>query len=127
MKYTFIMRNKFIELLHNQNCPSPYLCDATCKYAHLQNCYAERVADHLIANNAIILPCKIGDTVYVILNGSIYQTEIIRIKYEEEAENYGKFIRERVYAIIDNVEIEFNFGDFGKIIFFTKEEAEQVF
>jgi hypothetical protein len=55
----------------------------------------------------------------------ILQTEIIRVKYEEEAENYSKFIRERVYAVLCNVEREFDFSDFGKTVFLTREEAEQ--
>ena len=63
---------------------------------------------------AIVPPCKVGDTVYVLSNGMIMQTKVIEVKYQEEAENYGKFIRERIYAVICNVLREFNFSDFGK-------------
>ena len=83
------------------------------------------IADHLIESGVIVLPCKVGDKVYVLSNGMILQTEIIRVKYEEEAENYSKFIRERVYVVLCNVEREFDFSDFGKTVFLTKEEAEQ--
>jgi hypothetical protein len=83
------------------------------------------IADHLIESGVIVPPCKVGDKVYVLSNGMILQTKIIRVKYEEEAENYSKFIRERVYVVLCNVEREFDFSDFGKTVFLTKEEAEQ--
>lgn len=49
-------REKLIELLNKQSCPSPLLCDKNCKYAHLQTCYPERVADHLLANEVGFVP-----------------------------------------------------------------------
>jgi hypothetical protein len=118
-------RDRLVNLINQDNCPSPFMCSNECKYAHLKNCCGDRLADHLIENGVIVLPCKVGDTVYVLSNGMILQTEIIRVKYEEEAENYSKFIRERVYAVLCNVEREFDFFDFGETVFLTKEEAEQ--
>ena len=50
------MKNKFIALLNN----------ITAKYYH--SCWAntDKIADYLINNNAVLMPCNIGDTVYSI-------------------------------------------------------------
>ena len=87
--------------------------------------FAEEIANAVIADGWMKLPCKVGDSIYVLSNGMIHQSKIIRVKYEEEAENHGKFIRERIYAVICNVKREFNFSDIGKTVFLTREEAEQ--
>ena len=31
---------------------------------------AEQIADHLVANNVIVLPCKLGDTVWIVRKSS---------------------------------------------------------
>ena len=87
--------------------------------------FAEEIANSILADGWMRLPCRIGDTIYVLSNGMIHQAEVLKVKYEEEAENHGKFIRERIYVVICNVLTEFNFSDFGKTVFLTKEEAEQ--
>lgn len=43
-------RERLIELLKNDNCPSPFICDANCKYINSENCWAERTADFLLEN-----------------------------------------------------------------------------
>lgn len=50
-------RERLIELLKNDNCPSPMLCDKNCKYAELKRCYEARTADYLLANGIIVTPC----------------------------------------------------------------------
>ena len=73
------------------------------------------LADHLIANGVIVLPIKIGDTVW----------------HKEE-----KYILDsyKVNFITPNIEIGascisrdiiFTFDDIGKTVFLTKEQAEQ--
>ena len=87
--------------------------------------FAEEIANAIIADGWMKIPCRVGDTIYVLSNGMIHKTEVIKVKYEEEAENHGKFVRERIYAVMFNVLQEFNFSDIGKTVFLTKEEAEQ--
>lgn len=57
-------RERLIEILKLDPCPSPYLCDENCKYANLKQCYEERTADLLLEHGVIVPPCKVGDTVY---------------------------------------------------------------
>lgn len=57
-------RERLIEILKFDPCPSPYLCDENCKYANLKSCYEERTADLLLEHGVIVPPCKVGDTVW---------------------------------------------------------------
>lgn len=41
-------RERLIEILKLDTCPSPYLCDENCKYANLKQCYEERTADYFL-------------------------------------------------------------------------------
>ena len=54
-------RERLIELLKNYNCPSPFICDANCKYINSGNCSTERIADLLLENGVIVLPVKLGE------------------------------------------------------------------
>ena len=87
--------------------------------------FAEQIANSILADGWMKIPCRVGDTIYILSNGMVHQTEVIKIKYEEEAENHGKFVRERIYAVMFNVLQEFNFSDIGKTVFLTREEAEK--
>lgn len=52
-------RDKLIQILKNQNCPSPMLCSPECKYIDSADCYAERLADMLIENGVeVVIRCK---------------------------------------------------------------------
>ena len=122
------MRDRLIELLDKQSCPSPLLCDKNCKYAHLQTCYAERVADYLLANGVIVPPCKMGDKVFYVNevcdeNANEYLDisagEVISFSMQKEGLwMYCRYEDGLTYwhLVAD---------DFGKTVFLTKEEAEQ--
>ena len=128
-----IERERLIELLikgNNQPCGNgnPWednYCKG-CEYENEKDCRVLQLADYLLEKlNAICPPCEVGDTVYVLSNGTIIKTEVIKVKYEEEAENHGKFIRERIYAVVGNVLQEFNFSDIGKTVYLSEKEAEK--
>lgn len=44
------VREKLVELLKTNACPSPFMCDPTCKYYGLGDCFLDRFADYLIAH-----------------------------------------------------------------------------
>lgn len=86
--------------------------------------YAEVYADYLLANGVIVPPCKVGDTVYFV------------VEFDEDCKCYVD--KGRVYAIIQNentlwLSVRYLSGlrydhtpnDFGKTVFLTKEEAEK--
>ena len=83
----------------------------------------QRYEDLAEQGRLIELPCAVRDTVYTFAFGKVVTGEIVNIKYECEAENYGVFIRERITTIGD-YSTTFDFWDIGKTVFLTREEAE---
>lgn len=75
------------------------------------------IADFMLDYGVVVLPCKIGDTVYVpypALN-SVEQFPI------ESIEIY----KSSTVFCTDTCNVEFNASDFGKTVFLTREEAEK--
>lgn len=81
------------------------------------------------------LPCKVGDTVYVVtspfnvfddieydenMKDEVYESYVSSVSFYESGEQY------RIYAKVTNhfIGVYFRECDFGKTVFFTKEEAE---
>lgn len=112
------MRDRLVNLINQDNCPSPFMCSDKCKYAHLKNCSGDRLADHLIENGVIVLPCKVGTELFL----SDYLNVHHRLK------EY-KFCGDRIVMIIECWEWQRTctrfLEEFGKTVFLTKEEAEQ--
>ena len=48
------VREKLVELLKTNACPSPFICDQACKYYGYGDCFPYRFADHLIANGVTV-------------------------------------------------------------------------
>ena len=70
------------------------------------------LADHLIDNGVIVLPCKIGDTVY----------RICKRKYD--VDGYGmQFIED--WGIVTNAFSLGMYHEIGKTVFLTREAAEE--
>lgn len=93
-------RDRLIELL-----------DTNCGY--VDEVRADELADHLIENNVMVLPCKVGDTVYILSDNEIFEC----------------FLKDILtYKALDyKLEISRNFN--GEIngkqtVFLTKEAAE---
>ena len=76
----------------------------------------EQVADYLIANGVIPLPCKVGDTIYRC-------GDPIKKVYEWEIEHIEIYFDEIVF--VDDSDNVFTADDIGKTVFLTREEAEK--
>ena len=127
------MRDKLIELLSGKSIDT--VADV------------EYVADELIANGAILPPCKVGDTVYVITNkipcyACISCTNLCHkmCPYPDRGNlvvktakvrsiEIGKFYKIRVEIeedqVTDSYDHTYWFCDIGDTIFLTREEAEK--
>lgn len=121
-------RERLIELLKNDNCPSPFICDANCKYINSDNCSAERRADYLLENGVIVPPVKISDTVYT--NCSMqgwylrskdrpYKAKVVYMGING-TKNYMNVVYEKGEYMLS-----FDFDKIGKTVFLTREEAEK--
>ena len=109
-------REKFIETIRKS------MCGVVMSYT--AKVLAEKAADALISEGAMFPPCKVGDTVYFIV--------------EDEMEEDKKYITSQrindvstrgIYLSTSIVEENCNdfepYSEFGKTVFLTKEEAEQ--
>ena len=48
------VREKLVELLKTNVCPSPFMCDPACKYYGFGDCFPDRFADYLIAHGVMV-------------------------------------------------------------------------
>ena len=89
--------------------------------------YEEAIADNLLENGVVVLPCKVGDKVYSVVFKSNYINESTVVGF-----HLGKFPdlrghRRKEYLVcytsyvLRHIEIE----QIGKTVFFTREEAEK--
>lgn len=74
---------------------------------------AEFIADYLLANGGVVIPCKVGD--------KIYQTDFVRL-YESTI-NEMTFTANKTIYVTENV--VFDERAIGKTVFLTREEAER--
>jgi hypothetical protein len=110
-------KDMFVELILDEGIFDKQECDLCTKDDYCQICGAECLADHLIENGAIVPPCKIGDTVYIIGVATLQMLErkVIGVYFYEEG----------ISLALDNgmvVDVE---QQFGETVFRTKEQAEQ--
>ena len=81
------------------------------------------MADYLLENCVVVLPCKVGSIMYVIHPDTKQIYECIASHFNIYEPTRSNEIR---YFIKDKERYSnASFTDIGKIVFFTKEEAEQ--
>lgn len=103
----------------------------------------EYIADHLLAEGVIVPPCKVGDTVYAISESRIEECRVDEVciygnenivmtehtcdydckgcPFSSWGQDYsGEHSCQGEYGTYS-----FNFDDFGKTVFLTREEAEK--
>ena len=83
------------------------------KYDYAGNIGLGQIADYLIEHGVIVLPCKVGDTIYQIDGVRIYASTIYEITYTEN----------KVIFVTGNV--VFDERAINNSIFLTREEAEK--
>lgn len=104
------MRKRLIEIL--EDTLNEWECDVSIKTL-------TDIADHLIENGVIILPCKIGDTVY--------KCHTVNFKHTGEiTKRTIKQITFSAFTVTDDGESGwFDIDNLGKTVFLTREEAEK--
>lgn len=129
------MRDKLIELCENLilSCKAS-LCE-DCEHNNIDypHCMSVHFADHLLANGVIVPPCKVGDTVYRVVEPLIDDSFVIEGIVFEYAESFeaGK-TKKRIYFWAKGEDFTrrayslwLEISEFGKTVFLTKEEAER--
>lgn len=90
-----------------------------------EDCVEAMTADLLLASGGIVLPCKVGDTLYVLSQMRDKRILPFISEYEATSITIGKR-KCIVYHEMDGFIKSFKQDDFGKTVFLTREEAEKV-
>lgn len=107
------MKNKLTELLHNLPENNVIVGGVICgKKLHT----AETIAEHLINNNVIVLPCKVGDRLYLTRCGKIREETIEKIELSDNSMCFFFNWGGGGYEFI-------SLRDLGKTAFLTREDA----
>lgn len=117
------MRDRLIELVCEATQEDN--CVAHCNYPPCIKC--KSISDHLIANGVVVLPCKVGDVVWVWNQhlSHIYKNTVVCIKIR------GTGLCKNIIVVeYRNVHGEtscrkFTWSQIGKQVFLTREEAEK--
>lgn len=105
-----------------------------CKGKKCRDCERKGIAKYLLANGVIVMPCKVGDTLYVNFQylrsweNKTYPVTVNAIRLDTKKNNHricvnGTFHLSENYS--HNYMATFNFDNIGKTIFRTREEAEK--
>lgn len=86
--------------------------------------WEEFYADHLLKNNIIVPPCKIGDTIFFTGYGIIEELTVGGTSIEIHDDN-SYYALVAAYRTNGTREV-FYFADFGQIVFTSREEAERI-
>lgn len=90
---------------------------------------AQVVVSFVLDSKTAELPCKIGDKLYFVPDaGYILTCTVAAIHISDEKSVRKKLHKSHIIAIshLSGFGIKFNFDNFGKIVFRTREEAEAV-
>lgn len=84
------------------------------------------LADYLLANGVIVLPCAVGDTVYFGCCGYHDSAEIDGVHIDEQGISFT-WVQYDVGVDITELwdEGDFDIEDIGKTVFLSREEAEK--
>ena len=112
------MRERLIELLKM----------VEYQYTEIHSIMTQNVADFLLQKGVIVPPCKVGQTVYKVVNDKRvkkpYKCKVIGFWYSEDEHCNNVHLVRYINGVFD-CSFSVPFTDFGKTVFLTKEEAEQ--
>lgn len=132
------MRDRLIELLCNVKCEGeecfgncPHRIGQKCnKVQRLEMCSVFAIADYLLSEGVIVPPCKVGQTIYELIITSKGEPAIWEIIVTNISIDIGKNGVDPNSYVIGHLKRthcgeDADFCDFGKTVFFTRDEAEQ--
>lgn len=85
--------------------------------------FAEEIADHLLKNGVVVPPCSIDQPVWKLYKWTFKDAEIREGKVSMLQQKSDKSWKFRI-SINSSVQ-DFTIEDVGKVVFFSKEDAEK--
>ena len=123
------MRERLIELLKSPHKAEQLRQMGVTIGGYEDDCVEAMIADYLIANGVILPPCKVGDTVFEVVVLSATRKVVVRdAKISQISTETGELLNSCCVlgrACKSKAGISFDFDDFGKTVFLTREEAEK--
>ena len=89
------------------------------------NDFGNHIAELIVAEQdgrCVVLPCKVGDTVYMTIRGVVEETKVRTFFVGHPSYNRGE--PDPRYEMIRVTNYDIPLRDFGKTVFLTHEEAE---
>lgn len=123
-------RDRLIELINNKQdygatLKVSQMDERSTRTNYIQNSI---IADYLIENGVILPPCKVGDTVYKVVNDKRvkrpYECKVIGFWFSEDENCNNAHLVRYVNGVFDS-SFSVPFTDFGKTVFLSREEAEE--
>lgn len=114
------MRNRLVELIADARKEYyDYSDELHEKGMSVPESSEEYIADHLIANGVVVLPCKVGQILYVIEAGKINEAKVKEYKYCSNSNNgiHWHIIFEELFVMSE--------AHIGKTVFLDREDAER--
>ncbi len=123
------MRDRLIELIAQiEREYAEYHSDCEEAGVTIMTSFEDMLADHLLAEGVIVPPCKVGDTVYKVVNDKRvkkpYECKVVGFWYSADERCNNVHLVRYVNDIFDS-SFSIPFADFGKTVFLTREEAEK--
>ena len=78
------VKEKLVELMKTNACPSPFMCDPACRYLCFEDCFPERFADHLISNGVTVQECGYWISLTDCANAGVYCSVCNKKVYKED-------------------------------------------
>lgn len=89
---------------------------------NLSDFQAEIASNTLIANGVVVLPCNVGDTVYKVFDGKVWEMKAVAIPMLISGVGANLSVTCTNYR---GAALTYELSDFGKTVFPTREEAEK--
>lgn len=130
------MKHRLIELLQgaDKECAATKQCENCVGFGKGGECINYLIADYLLKNEVFVLPCKVGDTLYINYKylrnweSKTYPVRVNAIRLDTKKNNHRICVRGTFHLKEDyshNYMATFKFDSIGKTLFRTREEAEQ--
>ena len=124
------MRERLIQLISNadEECKHSKDCKSCSGYGKGSQCMNYHIAEYLLENGVVVLPCKVGDVVYVVKPyfSSIQEYQVRGYRLGEFPTLNGH--KRKSYLICyhkaSSALKHLPIDEIGKTVFFNREEAE---
>lgn len=119
------MRERLIELLSDAEREhlNYEMANKFCPFDDYK-CHSEYIADYLLENGVVALPCKVGDVVYATPLSDYELDDITKMTVEFTVIGLHRSWVSCVWQK-NSAHFQFLFNSFGKTVFLTREEAER--